>query len=166
MNGSKLNWSERGGDVIGYRVYTKATEDGEFQLIENTKEPGVKVSQNRIYAVKSVDFYGNESDFSSSVTYGKIENLKKRKKKKKKIRKRIRKKKTRKRQKMTKIMAMDLETDLAMVQALVMAPVIQTVVLKALVVTLMELVETPVVNQVDLIAPTTIQEILMGTKYY
>ncbi|WP_279401544.1 hypothetical protein [Piscibacillus salipiscarius] len=63
-------------------------------------------------------------------------------------------------------MAMDLETDLAMVQALVMAPVIQTVVLKALVVTLMELVETPVVNQVDLIAPTTIQEILMGTKYY
>ncbi|WP_054753243.1 hypothetical protein [Piscibacillus salipiscarius] len=99
MNGSKLNWSERGGDVIGYRVYTKATEDGEFQLIENTKEPGVKVSQNRIYAVKSVDFYGNESDFSSSVTYGKIEKPEEEKKKKKKIRKRIRKKKTRKKTK-------------------------------------------------------------------
>ncbi|MGP4073652.1 transglycosylase domain-containing protein [Piscibacillus sp. B03] len=73
MNGSTLTWSEQGGDVIGYRVYMKDAEDAEFELIDDTKEPGVKVSNNRIYAVKSVDFYGHESDFSSSITYGTIE---------------------------------------------------------------------------------------------
>ncbi|SEQ37922.1 transglycosylase domain-containing protein [Piscibacillus halophilus] len=73
MNGSKLTWSELDGDVIGYKVYMKESEDDDFELIDSTKEPGVEVSKNRIYAVKAVDFFGNESDHSSSVTYGEIE---------------------------------------------------------------------------------------------
>lgn len=74
MNDNNLTWGQVEGDVIGYRVYMSSSEEEEFRRIDSTKELSVKVPfRDRIYAVSAVDFYGNESELSDPVIFGKIE---------------------------------------------------------------------------------------------
>ncbi|WP_062514034.1 transglycosylase domain-containing protein [Halobacillus sp. KGW1] len=71
VSGSTLNWQASGSsDVVGYRVYTAASPGGSFSLIGSTASTSYKFSGDGVYAVKAVDYFGQESSLSSPVTVG------------------------------------------------------------------------------------------------
>lgn len=74
ISGNTLSWNKvNKGVVIGYRIYTAKHEEDEFVLAGTTKENSFKLSQrNQLYVVTAVDLFGNESNHSKVVEYGKI----------------------------------------------------------------------------------------------
>ncbi|PKR79303.1 penicillin-binding protein, partial [Halalkalibacillus sediminis] len=74
ISGGTLSWNSVGGDVIGYRVFRAKSRGGSFTQIDSTTETSADLpSKGSIYAVRAVDFYGNESALSSREVFGSLE---------------------------------------------------------------------------------------------
>ena len=72
MSGSTLSWNES-SNAIGYYVYMASEEDGDFRQVEATTETSISVpSNNRVYGVRAVNFFGEESSMSNTVIRGSI----------------------------------------------------------------------------------------------
>ncbi|WP_347862555.1 penicillin-binding transpeptidase domain-containing protein [Salimicrobium sp. PL1-032A] len=71
-NGSTLSWGESSSnDVVGYRVYRASTPDSGFSLVGSTTSTSLNFSGSEgLYAVRAVDYFGEQSGLSSALTIG------------------------------------------------------------------------------------------------
>src|SRR5699024_5480417 len=69
-NNLKLTWNNKKGEmIVGYRIYYAPKSGGTFQLLEHTIEPTYTLPEAEgVYHIRAVNYYGEESDPSSSVT--------------------------------------------------------------------------------------------------
>ncbi|GAA0455998.1 transglycosylase domain-containing protein [Alkalibacillus silvisoli] len=74
ISSGTLEWDSAGGQVVGYRILSSSSEDGDFEEIGHTTTTSYDLpSEDRAYAVVAVSLYGHESSSSDSVVYGTIE---------------------------------------------------------------------------------------------
>ncbi|MBN8236955.1 penicillin-binding protein [Halobacillus kuroshimensis] len=70
-SGSKINWNASGSnDVVGYRIYRASEPGGSYSLLGSTVNTSYSFSGDGVYAVRAVDYFGQSSSLSSSVTVG------------------------------------------------------------------------------------------------
>lgn len=71
-SGNTLSWnSSSSNDVVGYRIYRASDPDSDFSLYESTTDTSYNVGSNdAVYQVVAVDYFGRESDPSSTFIDG------------------------------------------------------------------------------------------------
>ncbi|WP_440896118.1 transglycosylase domain-containing protein [Amphibacillus sp. Q70] len=71
-SGSTLSWnSSSSNDVVGYRIYRASDPDSDFSLYESTTDTDYNVgSSDAVYQVAAVDYFGRESEPSSTFIDG------------------------------------------------------------------------------------------------
>ncbi|WP_226583790.1 transglycosylase domain-containing protein [Halobacillus litoralis] len=71
-NSSTISWNPSASkDVVGYRVYQASTPGGSFSLVGSTRKTSLPFSGDEgIYAVRAVDYFGQSSGLSSTITVG------------------------------------------------------------------------------------------------
>ncbi|SEI06412.1 penicillin-binding protein [Halobacillus karajensis] len=71
-SGSSISWApSSSNDVVGYRVYRASTPGGSFSLIGSTVDHSLSFSGDEgIYAVRAVDYFGETSGLSETITVG------------------------------------------------------------------------------------------------
>lgn len=72
LSGNNLSWSGSGSnDVVGYRIYRASASGGSFSKIGSTTSTSFSVGNDSgVYVVKSVDYFGLESNNSNETTVG------------------------------------------------------------------------------------------------
>lgn len=69
----KIKWgSEKPHNILGYKIYKSAKEEGPFNQIATTTIPSytdgnLKLNETYYYKVKAISITGNESDFSETI---------------------------------------------------------------------------------------------------
>ncbi|SIS52183.1 transglycosylase domain-containing protein [Salimicrobium flavidum] len=71
-SGSTLSWgASASSDVVGYRVYRASTPSSGFAFLGSTTSTSISFSGGEgLYAVRAVDYYGQQSGLSSPLTIG------------------------------------------------------------------------------------------------
>ncbi|MYL29194.1 penicillin-binding protein [Halobacillus halophilus] len=70
-SGSTISWNASGSsDVVGYRIYRASEPGGSYSLLGSTVNTSYSFSGDGVYAVRAVDYFGQSSGLSSSVTVG------------------------------------------------------------------------------------------------
>lgn len=70
LQGTTISWnSSSSDDVVGYRIYRAGSPGGNFSKVGSTGSTSMDLSgTSGVYAVRAVDYYGQESGLSETVT--------------------------------------------------------------------------------------------------
>ncbi|SDJ66272.1 transglycosylase domain-containing protein [Salimicrobium halophilum] len=71
-SGSTLSWgASPSSDVVGYRIYRASTPESGFAFLGSTTSTSISFSgREGLYAVRAVDYFGQQSGLSSALTIG------------------------------------------------------------------------------------------------
>lgn len=72
LSGKNLTWKKSGSnDVVGYRIYRADEPGGKYSLVGSTTSTSYSIGNGAaVYIVKSVDYFGLESNHSNEATVG------------------------------------------------------------------------------------------------
>jgi len=71
VSDSTLSWSKANSDyVIGYYIYRASNSKKDFKMIDHTTDTSYELTDEGVYYVTSVDYFGEESKASGELTFG------------------------------------------------------------------------------------------------